>query len=388
MSTANPTALRIGATGNLNGIRYRVVGRVVLGMEEDGETYYWNEFNLLDDRGQNATLVYEETEEGDAWKLFMMFEPAVPLTVAEAARKRVGDIVNLDGSPAPITLRDSSRVCHIEGRAPEGVEFGDVAEYFNIDDGPRMLVASWTGREIEFYRGMNIPPDLVNSAFGLVGNERPEPTMRAAYAGETEPTGIISVRKLLVIAIVVVGVAALALSWQKSRQFHAPRKPTARLTPLPVGASGTLVEAQTIIGRAILEIARTDGRYDCHEFNLRNRHGAPSLLFCGLSGSTNEWHWFQAVPPSQPLLPQAASKLRRGDEINFAGQTGRIEYLLQAVVLTRDGQSTTEKSTFGFVARDNRDWFLARWNDNKIECYQGTTLSETDVLAAFEGSRW
>ena len=36
-------------TGTLSGTRYRVVGRVVLGMEEGGETYYWNEFNLVDD---------------------------------------------------------------------------------------------------------------------------------------------------------------------------------------------------------------------------------------------------------------------------------------------------------------------------------------------------
>ena len=57
LSYSNPTPIRIGMTGNLSGKQYRVVGRVVLGEEEDGDTYYWNEFNLESDGGDVATLV-------------------------------------------------------------------------------------------------------------------------------------------------------------------------------------------------------------------------------------------------------------------------------------------------------------------------------------------
>ncbi len=64
MSFANPTPIRIGMTGTFCGNRYRVAGRVVMGMEEDGETYYWNEFNLVNTEGESATLVYEEGEHG------------------------------------------------------------------------------------------------------------------------------------------------------------------------------------------------------------------------------------------------------------------------------------------------------------------------------------
>jgi hypothetical protein len=52
MNSANPTSVQIGMAGAFVGIRYRVVGRVVMGMEEAGETYYWNEFNLVGDNGQ------------------------------------------------------------------------------------------------------------------------------------------------------------------------------------------------------------------------------------------------------------------------------------------------------------------------------------------------
>ena len=91
MSYSNPTPIRIGMTGTIAGTQYRVVGRVVLGEEEDGETYYWNEFNLESDGGGAATLVYEQTEHGGEWRLFRMFEPDHPLTAADAATKRVGD---------------------------------------------------------------------------------------------------------------------------------------------------------------------------------------------------------------------------------------------------------------------------------------------------------
>ena len=168
MKFDNPTSLRIGMSGTIAGLRYRVVGRVVMGMEEAGQIYYWNEFNLVNDRGEFATLVFEETEDGAEWKMFTLFEPQNPLTAGEAARKRVGDTVNFfQGAPLRVTLVDESRVNFIEGQAPEGVEVGDVAHYFNAEAGNKMQVASWTGDEIEFYNGMDLPRSAVRNAFGL-----------------------------------------------------------------------------------------------------------------------------------------------------------------------------------------------------------------------------
>ena len=70
MSFANPTHLRVGMPGNFAGKDYRVIGRVVMGETEGGETYYWNEFNLEAGDGGYADLVYEETERGGEWRLF------------------------------------------------------------------------------------------------------------------------------------------------------------------------------------------------------------------------------------------------------------------------------------------------------------------------------
>src|SRR5664280_2895940 len=114
MSFANPTALKIGMTGALYGQQFRVAGRSVMGVVVDGQTYYWNEFNIVNQQNQSGTLVYEVTESG-----------------------------------------------------PEGEDVGDVAHYFNAQAGDQMLVASWTGDDIEFYRGMELARGLVAEAFHL-----------------------------------------------------------------------------------------------------------------------------------------------------------------------------------------------------------------------------
>ena len=121
MSYPNPTPIRIGMTGNLAGKHYRVVGRVVLGEEEAGETYYWNEFNLESDGGDVATLVYEETEQGGEWRLFHLFEPDHPMTAADAATKRLGDPLNLDGTPMFVRLRvQIARLCTSKAKRRKG----------------------------------------------------------------------------------------------------------------------------------------------------------------------------------------------------------------------------------------------------------------------------
>src|SRR5687768_10713390 len=94
MSHANPTPLRVGMTGDVAGKNYRIARRIVMSMDEAGETYYWNEFNLVRGDSECATLVYEETEDGPVCRLFTLIDPTIPLTSADVAGKRVGDPVD------------------------------------------------------------------------------------------------------------------------------------------------------------------------------------------------------------------------------------------------------------------------------------------------------
>ena len=64
MSYHNPTGIKVGMTGTFAGITYRVLGRVVMGVTNNGIIYHWNEFNLQADSGESTTLVYEVTADG------------------------------------------------------------------------------------------------------------------------------------------------------------------------------------------------------------------------------------------------------------------------------------------------------------------------------------
>jgi hypothetical protein len=333
----NPTNLRVGATGVLSGMQFKVVGRVVMGMEQGGATYYWQEFNLLDTAGRRATLVFEETENGPEWKLFQMFDPIRPLTVAEAARKQVGDIINLDGNPTAITLVDESRVYDIEGDAPEGVEVGDVARYFNADAGDRMLVVSWTGDEIEYYRGVDVPAQLVAAAFGLAPQPAPG-GMRTAAAPSVPP----SLMGAWVVIAIVAGTAIAGYLWW--------RHPRARSAPL---AGGLGLTVQYPGGQRFW-------------FEYRAADGA--LFLNGLTGHPQDWHRFRPVPPT--LTPRQAGGKRTGDSVEFDGETMRVQQLFWAA------------DKFGFWARAGNEFGLARWTETGIEFYRGQPVTEQEARAA------
>jgi len=167
MSNVNPTRIRVGMTGTFAGKAYTIVARVVMAMDEAGETYYWNEFYLSDGSDRIAMLVCEEVYGAQQWRLFTEFTPATPLTAREAGLKKVGDRISLDGVSAEVTVVDESRVHFIEGRAPDWVAVGDVAQYFNAEAAGKMWVVSWSGDEVEYYRGMQLHGELVAQALGL-----------------------------------------------------------------------------------------------------------------------------------------------------------------------------------------------------------------------------
>jgi len=394
MSTENPTSLRVGATGALNGWRVRVAGRVVLGVEIDGETYHWNEFNLLDGFGRSATLVFEEGEHGPEWKLFQDFVPLRAVTAAEAATKRVGDRVSLDGTPRPITLADQSRVIHIEGTAPEGVEVGDVAHYFNVDTGERMLVASWTGDEIEFYEGHDVPGRQIADAFGLEagGPAFAAPERSSAARTSAGSKGVFRIVGVVLMGVVLFGIYSCNGSGRSSRAVSAapPPKKAAPAFRLANGATGALAQkSYTVAGHATVEIARVGARHDRHEYSLTGDTGGSALLINGLTGGPQEWHLFVPVAAAgslAALTPYGAAQRRKGAPVPLAERTFRITELFQARTQAVDGPGLGETWLplhYGFVAREAEDWLIARWTEAGIRFHRGRPLTQSAVMAAF-----
>jgi len=397
MSFANPTPLRVGMSGKLGGRRYRVAGRVVMGMDDGGETYYWNEFNLMNDGGESATLVYEETERGGEWRLFTLFEPEFPMTAEDAGTKRVGDQLNLEGQDVRVTLVDETRVYHIEGEAPEGVELGDVAHYFNAEAGNRMVVVSWTGVEVEYYRGVTISAGMITSAFNLRSGQLSHLfrlaggrllSSTSGSSGDGAKLGRGAFAKLagvvLLFAIIITGYA----SWRSGGTRATISKMHAPPAPLTLGSVGTLDgKTYRIQGHALVEIAQVGRRYDRHEYQLLDDEENRSLLIYGLKPGDKDWFLFTPLHPLEPLTPAQAAALRVGDLVSLDGYTTTVAELFQSELRQTEGADLPGlmRGTifFNFRTQSGATPMLVRWNDREISFYRGNLFAAKEVEAAF-----
>jgi hypothetical protein len=401
----NLTGLRLGATGTLNGWRVRVAGRAVMAVEIEGEDYFWNEFRLVDGSGNEATLVHEEGEAGPEWKLFRPFTPARPMTAAEASFKSVGDKVNLDGTPVAITLVDESRVVHLEGEAAEGVEVGDVARYFNADTGDRMLVVSWTGDDIEFYEGLDVPAAVVAQAFNLPPPANVVPNDADASAtSNLSGSGLRSdsgakpaVSWMTKLVLVALGGITLFSGYscfnRKTAPTGAPSKSAPAFAPtvqLMNGTEGTLGgERFTVTAVSAVEIARPGDRHARREYALRTAGGERALLINGLTGGSKEWHLLRPAAVPAGLMPVEAARKKKGDAVTAGGRALPIAELFQAKTIFTEPAAAgpaTEAIEYGFLATEGADVLLARWGETAIRCWRGNAVAETAVSAAFAAS--
>lgn len=389
MSFANPTSLRLGMTGNLSGRNFRVAGRVVLGMEEDGETYFWNEFNLVDDAGESVTLVFEETERGGQWKLFTYFEPEFPMTAADAATRKIGDRLNLEGADVRVTLVDESRVYHIEGEAPEGVEVGDVAHYFNAEARNTMIVVSWTGDEVEYYRGEDLSRFQMKQAFS-VADERPLNLSRLSGSAAKDG-GFQLVAKWLIPAIVL-AVVALVFGLQFSsckttRRVAAVTRIKAAAPELKVGGSGRLGAARYRIERRVrTEIAEVGRVFNWHEYELTDEDGRRALLIQGFIPGSDDMVFFSPLTPSEPLTPEQAAAARIGETVNVDGVIAPVKAIFQSVRRESEGSGShlrTGEPSFGFTAQAGTTTLLVRWSQGQIAFHRGAVKDLKAVKAAF-----
>jgi hypothetical protein len=384
MSFANPTKIRIGMAATLFGRAYRVIGRSVLGVQEAGGTWYWNEFNLETSGGYYATLVFEETGRGGKWRFFEMFDPKVPMTPKEAKDKCVGDAVNLDGTPVIVTRVDRSCVYAVEGKVPEGVVVGQHAKYFNAEAGDKMIVVSWTGEEVEFYSGTTITGGAVASAFNLGG------LARLAFA----LTGGRSFLNARVLApLLIVGLIGSLILVVKSAARSPARPPAvvvfqAGPSPLFAGESGVLDGRRyRIASHALVEIAETGLRFSRHEYELNDDDNNHYLLLSGMSSNAANWTLCAPVEPAKPLTPQEAGGLSAGQFVKLDGEPARITKLFRSTILGVDEiypqRHKRGDVLYGFSGPMKSNILIVRWDATNILWLKGTVLADRNVKAAF-----
>jgi hypothetical protein len=393
MSFENPTRLRIGMHGNFAGKDYRVAGRVVMGETEGGETYYWNEFDLESTDGSYADLVFEETERGGEWRLFTLFEPEYPMTAADAATKHVGDRLNLTGEDVRVTLRSASRVYHIEGQAPEGVEVGDVANYFNAEAGNVMQVVSWTGDAVEYYNGVNIPQGVVAAAFNVprASNASSFSGGDSSWLGGNAEHYDSGVKFFLKAALVLFGffiIFGRHFSCSTDYESSPVKKIPAGVPPLAIGAGGKLNDKHYhVTGHAVVEIAEVGLDFERHEYQLTDDDGVTDLLVCGLKPGETNWTLFTPLSNPLPPSPQQCAAKKAGDMVNIDNVIAFVNELFLSTTRRVEGTASVDwqpgDMRFGFEARGVSDLLLARWNAAAVNFQRGTNVVANDVTAAF-----
>jgi hypothetical protein len=386
MPYGNTSPISVGMTGVLNGATYRVVGRMLMSMEEDGAVYYWNEFNLIGPDDKRALLVHETTG-GPQWRLFRLIEPEHPITAAEAAAKRVGDTINLLGDSLRISCVDESRVCEVEGEAPEGVEQGDVASYFNAESGNQMVVVSWTRDEVEVFRGVNLPGYAVLKAFGVkpgaAANRSGQTLNPIPDADEDESRAW----KGVLIAGCVVLVIAGIVYWRMRGELgggevNAPKTVAkAPRAKYAFGQSGNVDNVHyRISGQALVEVARVNRRDGGHEYTMSDDSENRAVLL----QSGKDWYWLKPFTPANPLHPKQAGARRLGDSVDIDGVTMRVTDLFLFRAESSKGSTAVLPGTplYGFEARQGERTVIVRWGDAGITYYQVTRRSPNE-LAAF-----
>jgi hypothetical protein len=260
-----------------------------------------------------------------------------------------------------------------------------------------MLVVSWTGDEIEFYQGLDVPAMQVAAAFGLkpTGRAFKRPLRAAAAsrlgeADDSESSGRAFKGVLATIGFVVFfafqSCSFESCSFGGGRPPAPPPKQGAPAARLALGARGALAgQEYTVAGHAVVEIAALAGKFDRHEYDLVDATGRHALLIQGLSGPAKEWCLLRPeTPPSLTALQAAA--LRRGQEVKVAGVALKVVGAFQCRPLAVDGQPVAGlwpgTVQYGVVAGTLDHWAIARWTESTRQVHSGRTLPEQEVLKA------
>jgi hypothetical protein len=162
---APPRPLELGATGTLFDKNYRVTGHAVVDVAEVGAHWERHEYELLDDAGAAALLVCGEQPGRTEWVCFEPLTPMLALTSAEAAAKKMGDSVVIDGFTGRVTSMFLATVEQVDGEGLGGLKPGTVFYGLRGVNESRLLLARWNQDGIQYFRGRALPAKKGASAF-------------------------------------------------------------------------------------------------------------------------------------------------------------------------------------------------------------------------------
>ena len=155
-----------GARGTLAQHAYTIESQAIVEVARVSGKHDRREYQLRDETNQRALLVNGLSGGSKEWHLFRLVTPPRDLTPYDAATKRRGAPVNVDGHTLQVADLFQSKALSVEGPDSDAIP-GTVQYGFVAREASDWLIVRWTENQIQFYRGPAVPESDVIAALGV-----------------------------------------------------------------------------------------------------------------------------------------------------------------------------------------------------------------------------
>jgi hypothetical protein len=167
---APASPLRVGSSGVLNNVTYKITGHELVELDEVGRRRQCHEYDLSGDDTNETRLICDAGSNGPIWLLYTRLQPEDPLGPMSAGGMHVGQNVLVNGNAIAIKHLFRGTVRSAEGVSVSGVKAGDVFYGFSGSiSSSDVLLVRWNEINIIYERGTVLPAKTVLAALGPGG---------------------------------------------------------------------------------------------------------------------------------------------------------------------------------------------------------------------------
>ena len=156
----------------MTGKNWRITGHDLVKISEVGFKFERHEYQLQDNDGNPALLVYGMKPKAKDWMLFTPLHPVEPMTAAQAGAVHLGQSVNVDGIVVPAGELFLSSARRASDSPPPGDDFNRMMASngvvsadalasetnfcFSGKSGRNFLLVRWNQNAINFFKGESV----------------------------------------------------------------------------------------------------------------------------------------------------------------------------------------------------------------------------------------
>ena len=197
--------LELGATGNFDGLSYKVLGAVVRSVTIEGIKYFWHEYLLYEPVIGFRWLVHSDNH----WNFV---EPINAAEVDPPGFVTAGALATFGGTSYKVFQDAPAVVEYVQGEFYWRVEQGETVRAIDYVKAPLMLSQEVNAGEINWSLGKYKTNKEIETAFGISGLPKPwSVAPNQPFTGSFYYTwGLLPILALLAVAVVMVPLAGLS----------------------------------------------------------------------------------------------------------------------------------------------------------------------------------